>query len=180
MNSENTRNEDRNEPSDVTADDAAAGGDAPLAPRGPRGTIRRDNPREQGTIGVGAAIRWFLANGYNVSLPIGEAERYDLVVEDPDGRLQRVEVKTTTYKTPRGRYVVQIKTCGGNQSWNGTVKHFDPTEVELLYVLTDDQEEYVIPTEHVRSRNTLSLSPEMARFRVAARGQPTEQLRMKT
>lgn len=35
-------------------------------------SIRRDNPREQGTIGVAAAIRWFISNGYTVALPIGE------------------------------------------------------------------------------------------------------------
>lgn len=64
----------------------------------------------------------------------------------------------------------------GTRGWTGIVKYFDPTEVELLYVLTDAQEEYVIPTEHVRARHTITLSPEMARFRVAVRGQPTEQL----
>jgi hypothetical protein len=127
-------------------------------------TIRRGNPREQGAIGLGAAISWFLSQGYHVSVPVAEIQRYDLVVGDDDG-LKRVEVKTTTHKK-RGKYVVVIRTCGGNQSWNGIVKKFDPDEVELLFVLTDDGSQYVIPTEHVQARTMLTLGPQVERFRV--------------
>jgi hypothetical protein len=78
-------------------------------------TIRRDNPRKQGDIGVGAAIAWFMANGYCVLMPLSESQPYDLVVDDGE-RLQRVQVKTTTAKSPYGRYVVSLQTAGGNQS----------------------------------------------------------------
>ena len=33
-------------------------------------TIRRTNPRIQGEIGLGHAIAWFSANGYNVCIPL--------------------------------------------------------------------------------------------------------------
>ena len=133
-------------------------------------TIRRANPREQGTIGVGAAIRWFIANGYDVFLPVGEPRHYDLIVVDAAGDLQRVEVKTTTCRNSRGRFVVQIATSGGNQSWTGVVKTFDPSEVDLLYVLTDDGDEYVVPTTQIRARHSLTLGPATDRFRVVDHG----------
>ncbi len=139
-------------------------------PPDPSDTIRRANPRQQGTIGVGAAIRWFIANGYDVFTPIGEPSHYDLVVVDADGELQRVEVKTTTCRNSRGRFVVQIATSGGNQSWTGMVKAFDPTRVDLLFVLTDDGDEYVIPTDRVIARTKLTLSPAVERFRVVDHG----------
>lgn len=141
-------------------------------------SIRRDNPRQQGAIGVASAITWFTSNGYEVFTPIGEPSRFDLVVVDPEGCPHRVEVKTSTYRGPKGSYSVRISTCGGNRSWTGLVKTFDPDEVDLLYVLTDSGEEYVIPSSCVRARTRLSLGPAMEHFRVAVRGQPTEQLQL--
>lgn len=156
----------------------ADGVDGVVQPDRGSDTIRRDNPREQGAIGLAQAVAWFTRNGYEVSLPISEAQRYDLVVEDEHGDLKKVEVKTTTHRNVRGRFVAQIKTCGGNQSWNGTVKRFDPDEVDILYVLTDSWDEYVIPTDHVRATTALTLGADLAPFRVVCGGRPEEQLRL--
>jgi hypothetical protein len=123
----------------------------------PAPTIRRPNPRLQGEIGLGAAIAWFTANGYCVAIPLADNQPYDLVVDGPDG-LQRVEVKTATAKDRRGRFVVDIRTSGGNRS-RSTVKHFDPTACDLLFILTDDQRRYVVPVRHLRARAVVVLSP---------------------
>jgi hypothetical protein len=162
----------------TTPASGSGGGEHCLAGPPPGGTIRRDNPREQGVIGVARAIAWFTGQGYEVWVPLGEPERYDLLIVDADDRIQRVEVKTTTHRNERGDYVVQIKTCGGNQSWNGTVKKFDPTRVDFLFVLTDRWEEYVIPAASIRARTSLTLGRDMAPFRVAIAGREEEQLRL--
>ena len=131
-------------------------------------TIRRDNPRHQGDIGVGAAIAHFMASGYRVAVPLGESQPWDLIVEKKEDGTgpERVQVKTSTYKNPYGIYEVQICTNGGNQSWNGLVKRFDPEAVEWLFVLTDDLDRYVIPTSAIRSTTTLNLGRRMERFRI--------------
>ena len=130
----------------------------------PTDTLWRANPREQGLLGLTDAIAWFGANGYLVNLPLIDAQPYDLVVDDGQ-RLQRVQVKTTTYRSPYGVFVVRLATSGGNQSFH-TVKPFDKEASEVLYVLTDDGGWFLIPTEVIRSRRTLSLGARMAGYRV--------------
>lgn len=132
--------------------------------RRPADTLWRANPREQGLLGLTDAIAWFGANGYLVNLPLIDAQPYDLVVDDGQ-RLQRVQVKTTTHRSPYGVFVVRISTGGGNQSFH-TVKLFDREACDLLYVLTDDSSRYLVPTEVIRSRRTLSLGARMAGYRV--------------
>ena len=129
-------------------------------------TIRRDNPRHQGDIGVGAAVAHFMANGYRVAVPLGESQPWDLIVEhgDGDGGPERVQVKTTTSKTAYGVYQVHICTNGGNRSWNGLVRGFDPDAVEWLFVLTDDLDRYLVPASAITSSRSLNLGREMAPY----------------
>ncbi|WP_052664418.1 group I intron-associated PD-(D/E)XK endonuclease [Nitriliruptor alkaliphilus] len=118
-------------------------------------TIWRRNPREQGLIGLTDAVAWFGRQGWSISLPLIDSQPYDLIVDDGE-RLQRVQVKTTTYRSPYGVFVVSLATRGGNQSFH-TAKAFDRSSCELLYVLTDAGDRYLIPTSVIRSANTLSL-----------------------
>jgi hypothetical protein len=123
--------------------------------RRPPGTIWRANPREQGLLGLTDAIGWFGSQGWSISLPLIDSQPYDLVVDD-GARLQRVQVKTTTYRSRYGVFVVSLATRGGNQSFH-TSKAFDATSCDQLYVLTDAGERYLIPTSVIRSATTLSL-----------------------
>lgn len=130
----------------------------------PPDTIRRRNPRRQGEIGLGAAIAWFSAAGYLVSIPLCDNQPYDLVVDDGE-RLLKVQVKTATGRSPSGSYVVWIKTCGGNRS-RSTVQLFDNTATDLLLVLTDDRAAYVIPSREITSRARLTLGAKYERYRL--------------
>jgi uncharacterized protein YajQ (UPF0234 family) len=129
-------------------------------------TIRRSNPRLQGLIGVGAAIDWFTRNGFFVAVPLNDSQPWDLVVEDPAGVVSRVQVKTTTFKNPRGRYVVMLATAGGNQSFH-TRKHFDRSKSDLLFVLTDEESVYLIPCQDLGAVSALALGAKYERFRVS-------------
>jgi len=128
------------------------------------GTIWRENPREQGLIGLTDAIGWFGAHGYLVSVPLVDAQPYDLVVDD-GSRLQRVQVKTTTYRSPYGIFIVTLSTGGGNQSFH-THSDFDPVTSDVLYVLADDGCRYLIPTDVIANRRTLSMGAAMQAYRV--------------
>jgi hypothetical protein len=125
-------------------------------------TIWRRNPRDQGLIGFTDAMAYFGAQGYDICLPLIDNQPYDLVIDD-GVRLQRVQVKTTTYRP--NRFVVQLATRGGNQSFH-TRKSFDPSLCDLLYVLTDAWERYVIPTSAITARSSLTLGARMQPFRV--------------
>lgn len=132
--------------------------------RRPPGTLWRENPREQGLLGLTDAIAWFGANGYLVNLPLIDAQPYDLVVDDGQ-RLQRVQVKTTTQRAANDTFQVQLCTRGGNQSFH-TTKYFDPAVVELLYVLTDAEDRYLLPTTIIRARTALALNDRFAADRL--------------
>jgi hypothetical protein len=132
--------------------------------RRPADTIWRRNPRDQGLIGLTDALAWFGAQGWDVCIPIIDNQPYDLVVDDGTG-LQKVQVKTTTYRTARGSYRVQLCTNGGNQSFH-TKSYFDPDACDLLYVLTDSGGRYLIPTGLISARTSLTLSSRWDPHRV--------------
>ena len=130
----------------------------------PVDTIWRQNPRDQGLIGVGDAIAWFSARGWHVAVPLIDNQPYDLVVDDGRG-LQRVQVKTTTTTSRHGVYIVALCTSGGNQSYS-TRSPFDASACDLLYVLTDARERYLIPTSVISARNSLNLGARLRSYRL--------------
>ncbi len=90
--------------------------------------------RIQGDLGEAAAIAWLTKTGATVSVPLFHSPDYDLVAECGDA-LMRVQVKTSTSRE-RDRFAVQLATSGGNRSWNGIVKHFDPGRCDCVYALS--------------------------------------------
>lgn len=112
------------------------------------------NTKKQGDAGLGVAVGWFAATGYTVAIPLTDSQPYDLIV-DRDGRLRRVQVKTTTYR-PKGAFAVSLTVKGGNRSGTGKIKKLDPSTVDDVFVLTGDGKMYLIPVEHVGQYFTLS------------------------
>ena len=86
---------------------------------------------------------WLLGVGANVFVPFGHSPDTDLVAE-LDGRLLRVQVKTSTVQLANGRYQVALSTKGGNRSWNGLVKRFSASRCEYLFVLVHDGRRWFI------------------------------------
>jgi PD-(D/E)XK endonuclease len=121
---------------------------------------RAINRRQQGDLGEASAIEWFSRLPATIFIPFGHSPDVDLVVE-LEGRLLRVQVKTSAQftETPDGhlRRVVSLRTCGGNQSWTGVTKEIDPARVDLLFVLTGDGRRWVIPSDCLEARNSISL-----------------------
>ena len=132
-------------------------------------TIRNRNPRLQGLVGLGAAIDWFTRNGHFVAIPLNDSQPWDLVVEDGAGVLSRVQVKTTTFRSRHGRFTVMLQTAGGNQSFH-TRKPFDNGASELLFVLTDDGDVYLIPCGDITARASIVLGEKYRRYRMVVGG----------
>jgi hypothetical protein len=128
------------------------------------------NRRQQGDLGEASAIEWLMRQGATVSTPLGHSPDYDLIAE-LDGRLVRVQVKTSTCqeRTSRGaeRWSVAIRTNGGNQSWTGTTKWFEPDKVDALFVLVGDGRRWCIPSAAVEGTNTIHLAgPKYSEYEI--------------
>jgi PD-(D/E)XK endonuclease len=129
------------------------------------------SPRRQGDLGEYAAMEWLGSQGYKLWLPFGHSPDVDLIAEDADEQLLRVQVKTTTRYRHR-RWEVMLCTRGGNQSWNGVVKRFSLRRCDRLFVLVGDGRRWFIPSKAVEGGSGLHLGgPKYAEFEVD-RGRP--------
>ena len=120
---------------------------------------RAINRRQQGDLGEASAIEWFSRLRATIFIPLGHSPDVDLVVE-LEGRLLRIQVKTSTCKEPRldgHRWNVALATNGGNQSWSGVAKIFDPSRFDLLFVLVGDGRRWLIPADAIEATHGLNL-----------------------
>ena len=121
------------------------------------------NTRKQGDVGLGAAIAFFTQKGITVCVPLTDNQEYDLIVDD--GRLLRIQVKTTYSKTPSGNYIVTLKTSGGNKS-RQMVKKFDSSQCDKLFILTESNEKYLIPTSVLDITNSITLGKKYDQYKM--------------
>lgn len=74
---------------------------------------------------MAVAIAHFAKQGYTVSVPLTDSQKYDLIVEI-EGVLNKVQIKTTFTKNPSGAYVVGLRTIYMGSNGKAVVKPFDP------------------------------------------------------
>jgi Holliday junction resolvase-like predicted endonuclease len=117
------------------------------------------HPRIQGDFGEMSGALWLTAQGAVVSKPIGHCPDYDLIADFGD-RICRVEVKTTTRRTKLGRWCAQLCTHGGNQSWTGTTKLFEPARCDYVYVHVGDGRRWFLPSWALDGARTVTLGGE--------------------
>ena len=121
------------------------------------------NTKHQGNIGLAAAIKYFVVNGYTVSIPINDSQDYDLIVEE-EGILHRVQVKTTSYKAPSGAFQVNLRSTGGTK---GTVyKRVNKDNSDLLFILCSDNSKFIIPLVEITNTSTINLSFDYIKYKV--------------
>lgn len=113
---------------------------------------------------MGIAIGWFACAGYTVCLPLTDSQPYDLIVDDGEHGLQRVSVKSTT-QLKAGYYIAGLRTQGGNKS-QFTIRHFDKSVVDLLFVACSNGDRYLIPTAELKVLSAVHLGPKYQRFRI--------------
>jgi hypothetical protein len=131
--------------------------------------LRHENPRRQGDIGESLAVAWLAQAGYRLWLPFGHSPDADLIAEDEERRLLRVQVKTSTYFR-KGRWAITVCTRGGNQSWAGQVKVLDADRYDYLFVLVGSGRMWFVPSDQVGGRSGLLLGgPKYAPFEVYLR-----------
>lgn len=114
----------------------------------------------QGDIGEASAIEWLTSMGALVWTPMGHSPDVDLIADLGDVLL-RVQVKTSTLRSSTSagepRWAISIATSGGNQSWGGVAKRFDPRRVDYLFVLVGDGRRWLIPARFVEGCRSIAL-----------------------
>jgi hypothetical protein len=125
------------------------------------------NTRQQGDIGELSAAAWLASRGAKVCWPVGHSPDWDLLIEWHEW-LYRVQVKTTTCRR-NGRWVAMVCTRGGNQSWSGLVKRFDPARCDFLFVHVGDGRRWMMPADAVEARSAISLGgPKYGEWEIEA------------
>jgi hypothetical protein len=81
-------------------------------------------------------------------LPLTDSQDYDLVV-DTGKKLERVQVKTTKNKE------FGLRTLGGNQSWSGSVKYFDNSKVDRLFLYRLNGESFDILAKKLKNKSSI-------------------------
>jgi hypothetical protein len=123
------------------------------------------NTKKQGDIGVMQAIFWYTKQGFQVSKPLTDSTRYDLIV-DKNGKLFKVEVKTTFTKTKYNIPKVSLRTNGGNQSWNKLVKKVNIKDADILFVSFMGKDIYEIPIRKINDFCTINLGKEYLKYKL--------------
>ena len=104
-------------------------------------------------------MEWLGSKGATVWVPFNHSPHVDLMAEWGEDLL-RIQVKTSTYrgsKPSSDRWHVSIATNGGNRSWSGVAKRFDPARVDYLFVLVGDGRRWLIPAHLVEGSRGLVL-----------------------
>jgi hypothetical protein len=101
-------------------------------------------------------MEWLASKGAHIYVPVGHSPDID-VVAGLGGRLLRIEAKTSNHRNEIGRWQVHISTRGGNQSWTGVVKYFDPKRCDFLFVHVGDGRRWFIPSGELSCRAGLTL-----------------------
>jgi len=123
--------------------------------------------KRQGDLGEASAIEWLARAGAQVFIPAFSAPDCDLIANF-GGRVERVQVKTSICWA-RGRFIVQLSTRGGNQSWNRTIKYLGPERCDRLFVHVGDGRRWYIPVGALGGRSALALGgPKYAEFEIDA------------
>ena len=114
------------------------------------------NSKYKGDIAVGQALNYFLTNGYEVFLPIGDKRDFDLIIEK-ENKLGRVQIKYAGIWAGRDRCIVSLRVMGGNRSYH-TAKKYKPDSFDHLFVYTAKGENYFFPVAKLGlPRSTLSV-----------------------
>ena len=121
------------------------------------------NSKEQGSVGEARAIYEYTKLGYVVCKPFKDCD-YDLIIEK-NGKMERVQIKTTTQIPKEKYFVCNLRVLGGNQSFN-TAKNRNPNSYDVLFVLAQNNECWSIPTNTFNALTTLTLDKRFESYKI--------------
>lgn len=98
--------------------------------------------------------------GYTVLTPYGYMHRYDLVIEDADGRFWKIQCKTAWLAT-QTEGAITFAGCSVRGSGRGAIKRkYTIDEIDYFAVYSPDTGKvYLIPAEGIGNQCSLRLTP---------------------
>ena len=124
-----------------------------------------ETTRNQGDHGVAQALAYYASQGWPVSVPFGEGQRYDLIV-DRGGVLSRVQCKSTLSKVRSGSYQAELRPRGGNRSGAGKVSRLSASEIEEVLIVDGEGGLWLFPSSELDGRSTITLGAHVRHRRV--------------
>ena len=122
----------------------------------------------QGNVGLGKAIEYFTSHKIPVSIPLNDTQPYDLIA-DIDGKLQKIQTKTSRYSETNGRtYIVQLKNSGGNRTGTTRIVPFDNTSCDYVFVYTESNKTYLIPSDKINTTSTITVGVKYSEYEVSS------------
>jgi len=123
------------------------------------------NSKEKGDIAIAHAISYYISNGFEVCLPIGDKRHYDFIIEK-DAILKKVQVKFAGFYKGKERCIAGLRITGGNQSYSYAKKYKDDA-FDLLFIYTEQGEKYQFPWKEVICRNSIVVDiPKYKRYKL--------------
>jgi len=119
------------------------------------------NTKKQGDMGLGAAIFHFTKLGQTVAIPLTDSQDYDLIA-DFDGSLKKIQIKSCNFK--RKYFEVNLSVKGGNRTSVGSIKRFDNSNCDFLFIIVDQSQKYLIPTKELKAKCNLVLGPKYQKY----------------
>ena len=117
------------------------------------------NPKRRGSQYESAFVTQALKRGLDILEPYGDYMPYDVMVQNGDGRIQRVQVKGTSsqIKNKPGYKVIAA-------SGNATKAPINPEEVDVLAAYVEPEDTwYVIPVKKLKGNISVYLNPNTKR-----------------
>lgn len=119
--------------------------------------------RIQGDVGLAGAVYKMTCLGYCVAIPLTDNSPYDLIAEK-EGKSYRVQVKTSQRKE-RDSFVVQLRRIRVNTA-KTSIHHFDNTKSDILFVLTSEEDFYMIPSLDIDKKAVITLNSSFDKYKV--------------
>lgn len=118
--------------------------------------------KQQGNTAEAFAIYYYTLHGYSVSKPIFENSNFDLIVEK-SGSIKRVQVKSSN-RVKGISFEVELRTKGGNTSWNGVVKVISNSSVDVVFVYASDGSFYEFDATALNGRKSVNVNHTIPEF----------------
>lgn len=113
-----------------------------------------NNSKHKGSYAVAQCVAKMYEKGYEVLFPLGDRMPYDLVIDDGK-TLRKVQCKYAGFYERDG-HVAELRTTGGNQSFN-TAKKYTDSCFDLLYILTKSGKHYLIEWNDITCRSVIKV-----------------------
>ena len=119
----------------------------------------------KGNIALGNCIQFATKNHFIVSLPLTDAQDYDIIIDDGHSLL-KVQVKYTGVLSDSGNYVVDTRVRGHKDTQGQYYTKDNVEPADIYFITTADNINYFIPYGAIQGKQTFTLNETYEEFLV--------------